>query len=192
MGSVLHCIAFQFLFFFFFYFTDPPAPDAGTWPKQLHSNNLEHLSLARKVNIKWRKLCVNCVCVCDCRELWHAVWPSGGGGDSSGGQAPGCWGAVCVQHDCAGDRWDQLRYGAGTGHTRDLLRTGATSRITSEPHQIKLLLPLPGGAVYSQRSSLPTLALPFLVKLSLADYEICFLLRRLWHFLRSRCLGLAH
>lgn len=35
-----------------FYFTDPPAPDAGTWPRQLHSNNLEHLSLARNVNNK--------------------------------------------------------------------------------------------------------------------------------------------
>lgn len=31
-----------------FYFTDPPASDGGTQPKQLHSNNLKHLSLARE------------------------------------------------------------------------------------------------------------------------------------------------
>lgn len=28
------------LHFSSFYFTDPPALDAGSWPKQLHSNNL--------------------------------------------------------------------------------------------------------------------------------------------------------
>lgn len=32
------------------YFTDPGAPGVGAWPKQLHSNNLEHLSLAHREN----------------------------------------------------------------------------------------------------------------------------------------------
>lgn len=45
-----------------FYFTDPPALRAGTWPKQLHSNNLEHLSLARQVNANYLKMS-RCVCV---------------------------------------------------------------------------------------------------------------------------------
>lgn len=50
------------LHFISFYFTDPQALDAGTWPKQLHSNNLEHLGLARKVNTNCLKLLV-CACV---------------------------------------------------------------------------------------------------------------------------------
>lgn len=42
-----------------FYFTDPPATDEGIWPKQLHSNTLEHLSLALKQNAKMiHALCV--------------------------------------------------------------------------------------------------------------------------------------
>lgn len=67
-----------------------------------------------------------CVHVCDSRELWHAVWPSSGCGDSSRGQAPGCRGAVCVQHDYTGDRWDQLCHSTGT-HTFDLLCTDTAS-----------------------------------------------------------------
>lgn len=118
----LHCSSFCF--------TDPPAPDVGTWPKQLHSNNLEHLSLKRRLNTKCLKLPViyQCVCVflCDPRELWHAVWPSSWGGDSSCGQAPGCRGAVCVQHDYTGDRWNQLCHSTGT-HTFDLLFSGTAS-----------------------------------------------------------------
>lgn len=45
---------------------------------------------------------------------------------------------------------------------------------TPEPQQIKLLLPLPGGAFFLSAFVLPTLALPFFLKLSLADYEISF------------------
>lgn len=48
-----------------FYFTDPQALGVGTWPKQLHSNNLEHLSLALKANTNRLKL-KPCVCVCVC------------------------------------------------------------------------------------------------------------------------------
>lgn len=60
------------LHFSSFYFTDPPALTVGTWPKQLHSNNLEHLSLARKMNANYLKPNLH-VCVCDSRELRHAV-----------------------------------------------------------------------------------------------------------------------
>lgn len=64
------------LHFSSFCFTDPPALDAGTWPKQLHSNNLEHLNLEHKLNTNFLKLnlcaCVS-VCVCNSRELRHAV-----------------------------------------------------------------------------------------------------------------------
>lgn len=55
------------LHFSSFYFTVPPAPDEGTWPKQLHSNNLEHLSLICSANTKRLTLSVctgdGCVCV---------------------------------------------------------------------------------------------------------------------------------
>jgi len=112
----VHC--YITLHFSSFYFTDPPAPDEGTWPKQFQRNDFERLILVPKVNTKWLTgLCVHaCVWlfVCDIRELWHAVWPSSWGWDSSGGQAPWRRAAVHVQHDCTGDRWDQLCHDTGT------------------------------------------------------------------------------
>lgn len=106
-----------------FYFADPQALHVGTWPKQLHSNNLEQLTFRRTKWIlitTWTRISMR-ACV-SARELWHAVRPSSGGGHPNCGQAPGCGGAVCVQHDRAGDGWDQPCYSTGK-HAFHLSRT---------------------------------------------------------------------
>lgn len=56
----------------------------------------------------------------------------------------------------------------------NLLCTGTAFSHTPDPHQIKLLLPLPGGAVCAQLPSLLRSHSLFFWKLSLADYEMCF------------------
>lgn len=105
------------------------------------------------------------------RELWHAVWPPTGGGDSSRGQAPWCGGAVCVQHDGTGDRWDQLCHSTGT-QSFDLLCTGAASHTPQTHIKLNYCSLFSRGTVYAQLRFL-CLRSVFL-KLSHTDYEMCF------------------